>query len=168
MSRTLASLLVALGALFLTACGFHLRGAADLPPNISPLTISGLPVQDSMRRELEQLIGGNGAVAVQEGAEGARSVLRILKREPKKRVLSVDNRGKVVEYEISETVEFDLTEPGGKLLVERQKVSMVRAYTNTEQEQVLGKQQEEELIRDDIRRDLAAQVVRRLQAKLRP
>ena len=96
----------------------------------------------------------------------ASSILRLRNHSINRRVLSVDGNGKVVEYELHETIGFDLIQPTGKLLVPAQQVSVVRAYINTE-EQVLGKQQEEEMLRQDMQRDLVDQLLRRLQNQLK-
>ena len=88
MMKTLFKLLSPLILASLTSCGFHLRGAADLPSSLSPMTVWGLSEQDIMRRELEQLIGGDGAMEILPSTEGAKSSLRILKRDPRKRVLT--------------------------------------------------------------------------------
>jgi len=165
MRRSIALLPLLLLLTLLQGCGFQLRGAAKLPAEIGPVLIHGLPAQDTLYRELSQLLG-EGAVGVTREQAQAGSLLRILKRNSHRRVLSVDSHGKVAEYELAESAEFDLVDAKRKGLVPPQTVLVVRSYTNTEQ-QVLGKEQEEAMIREEMRRDLAGQIIRRIEAGLR-
>jgi LPS-assembly lipoprotein len=80
-------------------------------------------------------------------------------------VLSVDGNGNVAEYELHEGVRFALVAADGSALVKSQIVSAITTYLNTET-QVLGKQQEEGTLRKDLQRDLASQIMRRLQVQL--
>jgi LPS-assembly lipoprotein len=71
----------------------------------------------------------------------------------------------VAEYELHEGTSFELVSANGDSLVPPQEISSLMTYLNPETE-VLGKQQEEEALRDDMRRDLANKIMRRLQAQL--
>jgi LPS-assembly lipoprotein len=159
-------LLPLLGLLALAGCGFQLRVAATLPPAVNPMLIQGAPAHDLLRVEFENLLEQGGVVLTNQRGE-ARTILTIQDRKSDKRVLSVDQHGKVAEYELHESVRFRVTRPDGSELVPLQRATISRSYVNTGGEQALGKQAEELLLRDDMRRDLLAQVLRRLEAQLR-
>jgi len=156
--------LLLLALALLSGCGFQLRGKIALPANIGPVHIQGLGEYDEVRRELVQLIRFND-IQVTGQREQAGSILRISDRSSDRRVLSVDGNGNVAEYELHEGARFTLLAKDGTTLVESQPVSTLNTYLNSETE-VLGKQQEEGQLRKDMQRDLAAQIMRRLQAQL--
>ncbi|MEE9356806.1 LPS-assembly lipoprotein LptE [Candidatus Vondammii sp. HM_W22] len=147
----------------LQGCGFHLRGAADLPASISPVQIQGLGEYDALRLELTQLLEGNSIDVVDKRAQ-ASSQLRV-SSSSSRRVLSVDGGGKVAEYELHESAKFTLVSAEGHKLVSEQSIDLIQTYLNTEDE-ILGKQQEESLLRKDMQRDLASRLLRRLQSQL--
>ncbi|MCW8907683.1 MAG: LPS assembly lipoprotein LptE [Sedimenticola sp.] len=156
--------LLLLALALLSGCGFQLRGKITLPAAIGPVHIQGLGEYDEVRRELVQLIRFNN-IQIADQREQASSILRISDRSSDRRVLSVDGNGNVAEYELHEGARFSLLAKDGATLVESQPVSTLTTYLNSETE-VLGKQQEEGQLRKDMQRDLAAQIMRRLQAQL--
>ncbi len=156
-------LLVALLAV-LQGCGFQLRGAANLPSLINPLYIQGISEHDPLRKDLQQAFAGANVQLATDPSE-AGAILDILQQKQDRRVLSVDSRGKVVEYEIHQSLEFELRDAGGKLLMARQSVGSQRAYENPETG-ILGKDQEEKLLRRDLRLDLIRRLVYRMQEQL--
>ncbi|MES9856056.1 MAG: LPS assembly lipoprotein LptE [Sedimenticola sp.] len=149
-------------------CGFHLRGydseSADLPSHTSPMLIQGIGDYDSLRTDLSRQLRSSGISVTKENGD-ANSSLRILNRSSDRRVLSTNSGGNVAEYELHESIDFDLIDRGKAALVERQSVSIIRSYSNSETE-VLGKQHEEELLRKSMRRDLVRRILRRLQSQL--
>lgn len=160
----LRPLLILLALSLLSGCGFQLRGKIALPATIGPVHIQGLGQYDEVRRELVQLIRFND-IQITDSREQASSILRISDRSSDRRVLSVDGNGNVAEYELHEGARFILLGKNGQTLVESQPVNILTSYLNNETE-VLGKQQEEGQLRKDMQRDLAAQIMRRLQAQL--
>ncbi len=164
LTRYLSWFPLLLALTLLPGCGFQLRGVVDLPSSISPIQIQGLGEYDGLRIELSQMLHGNG-IQVNKERASARSILQIRNHQSERRVLSVDGNAKVAEYELHETIQFSLIDTQGELLVTEQKVSVLRNYINTE-DQVLGKQQEEEVLRQEMRRDLAGRVIRILQTQL--
>lgn len=151
--------------LLLQACGFQLRGEAQLPSSISPVYIKGLGTYHELRIELAQLMDTD-TVSVSDSPDEANAILRITKYEKNRRTLSVDSDGKVAEYELYEDATFTMTDNTGNELVSEQTVGVTRDYINTNT-LVLGKQQEESTLRKEMRRDLAGRIVRRLQSQLR-
>ncbi len=148
----------------LQGCGFQLRGAVALPGNIAPVYIQGPGQYDELRLELTQIFSFSDIQVVTD-PQVAASTLKISSRSSDRRVLSVDGNGNVAEYELHEGAHFSLVAADGSVLVESQPVSTITTYLNSETE-VLGKQQEESSLRKDLRRDLASQIMRRLQAQL--
>ncbi len=164
-SRLFMGVLVVLLLTMLPGCSFHLRGVAKLPSSINPLYIQGVGEYDPLRKDFQQIFDG-ADIKVTTDQSKANAVLNITKQNQNRRVLSVDSRGKVVEYEIHQALEFELLDASGVQLMENQSVGTQRTYENT-QTGILGKNQEEGLLRRDLRLDLIRRVVNRMQEQLR-
>lgn len=157
-------LLLLMTLFMLQGCGFQLRGSAQLPATIAPVHIQGLDARNPLYQELAQQLEFSD-IAVTDQAAGASSLLKISDYSSDRRVLSVDGNGNVAEYELHEGARFELRSGSGDSLVASQQVNTLLTYLNSETE-VLGKSQEEGLLREDMRRELASQIMRRLQAQL--
>jgi len=148
-------------AVLLGGCGFHLRGATELPPGMSPAFVQANP-GSAIAGALNEALRSNG-IQIAAGAQDAGLVVRIVEEESDNRVLAVNSAGKVIAYEIRYKVGFAAS-AGGRTL-ERQTVEQAREYVNPDIE-VLGKEQEAALIRQDMLRDVADRILRRLKAQL--
>ena len=165
--RRLSPLLLLL--LLLGGCGFQLRGTGPattpLPADLSPLQLRGLVASDPTRAELAMLLRSSGVTLASGGATAA-SVLQLSDRQSRRRVIAVDSDGKVLEYELFESLQFELRDGAGNSRLQAQRVAIERSHLNPGV-QVLGKESEEQTLRREMRRDLAGQIVNRLAAQLR-
>jgi LPS-assembly lipoprotein len=73
----------------------------------------------------------------------------------------------VREYELIQTIRFSLVDREGNELIPPAQLSARREYT-FDDEIVLGKEQEEALLYEDMESDLVRQLIRRLAAWQRP
>jgi len=151
------------GCLALAGCGFKLRGAVEIPPDLNPLFIQAggaSPVAAAIRGRLR-----GTQVRLAANAKEAKLVLRILSEQRSSRVVAVDRNGKVLSYELYFRVAFDALGADGKERMARQDIDLVRGFDNPDTE-VLGKQLEGELIYQDLFVDAADRVLIRLRAAL--
>lgn len=149
-------------ALLLTACGFHLRGDVKLAAALNKVYIEGADPYDPLVRELTRSLTTTGA-AVVEDSKQATAILQILNNSGSRRVLSVSSAGKVSEYELYQILEFKVRDAAGRELLAPQRLEITRDYLFDKQD-VLGKSNEEEMLRRDMRRDLARLAMLRLEA----
>ena len=151
-------------AVMCSGCGFQLRGQATRLVNLGgPLQLAGLAIQDPLYTELRQALNVAGA---EVGSDpGGTAVLRISDRQSTRRVLSVDTRNKALEYELEESFVFSVHGADGSEWVPEQRLRALRVIFNPEDE-VLGRNREEDLLRGDMRRDLANRLAERLAAQL--
>lgn len=150
-------------SLSLCSCGFKLRGAVEIPPDLNPLFIQaggGSPVAQAIRERLR-----GTQVRLAASAKEAKLVLRILSEQRSSRVVAVDRSGKVLSYELHYWLAFDAIGADGKARLPRQDIDLVRGFDNPDTE-VLGKQLESELIYQDLIDDAADRVLIRLRAAL--
>lgn len=157
------ALMVAWIGASLSGCGFHLRGAVEIPPELNPLYIQAAPGSPVRRAIEDQLTGSAVRVAAAPGP--AKLILRILGEERFSRVAAVDSSGKVLAYELHYLVRFDAVGKDGKERMPVQTLDLVRTFDNPDVE-VLGKQLEEELIYQDFATDAADRILMRLRTVL--
>jgi LPS-assembly lipoprotein len=157
-------LLLAVSSLALADCGFHLRGALDIPADLSPLYIQA-PGGSAVSAAIKgQLTGGTTALAPTAGK--AKLILRILSEDRSSRVVATNFAGKVLAYDLYFVVAYDAVTPGGKERIPRQTLDLSRTFDNPDVE-VLGKQLEEEQIYQEFATDAADRILMRLRTGLR-
>jgi len=159
--RILYRLAIALLAALLAGCGFALRGAPDLPADVRSVAIdarSGL-----LADEVEVYLREAGAALV-ASREQADAVLDLGREHFEERVVSVDSEtGKEREFELAYTVNCSLRDRDGKTLVGPQTVSLLRDYV-FDPERVIGASREQSVLREEMRRDAAQEILRRIDA----
>jgi len=144
----------------LAGCGFRLRGPQPLAfstVHISANQYSSLGI--ALRRQ----IALSGSTTVVEDAPRAETKLQILANNRSREILSLTATGKVREYELTQTLRFRLIDSSGNELIPPATLSARREYTFSD-ELILGKEQEEALLYDDMESDLVRQLMRRLAA----
>lgn len=142
----------------LTACGFQLRGVANL--SFKTLYIEGPKL--TISRELQQSIKNNNIVIVDDITE-AEVVLNMMNESNEKRILSLGGTGTVREYELNYAVNFRVREASNPIWNKPQSVKIRRDYSYNDQ-LLLGKSDEEARINNDMRSDAVREIVRRLSA----
>lgn len=149
---------LAMVGLSLSACGFTLRGTNLLPPSLERVHLQAEDLDSDLVQKLEQSLRQSGATVVPRSEE-ATATLRILQDTAGERVLSVSAQGQPQEFELYHTVVFDLSTPTGHLL-EPTTLTLTRDYFFDEQD-ILGKAEDAEFLRDALAEDVARSVVRR-------
>lgn len=156
--------LAVLLALQLNACGFHLRGAVELPEVMARTHVEGGAGSD-LYYELENALINAGAEVV-ASAEAATGTLTLHKQQVQRRVLSVDSLGRAAEYELTLQLAFSLKDSAGKIIADNERLSIVRDYS-FDPDSVLAKGDEEAALRREMNRFAVAQMLRRLQSLAR-
>ncbi len=152
------SLLLALGALLLSACGFQLRGAVDLP--YSSLYIA-LPETNPLRAKLARIINASSKTVLTNSAKGSQAVLGVTGDSITRHILSLSAAGRVTELQLVRTFTFRVYDPTGRDLIPPGQIVLRRDITYDDN-QVLSKQAEEVLLIRDMDDDMTQQLLRRL------
>ena len=152
-----------LAALFLTfalaACGWQLRGQAQLPfETLHVAGPAGSPVTTQLRRYVSS---GSGVKLVDEPKE-ARATLQVISEVREKQILSLSTGGRVSEYALNYRVSFRLYDKTGNL-IEPTTVSLRRAISFSDS-QAIQRETEEQLLYRDMQNDAVQQILRRLEA----
>jgi len=145
----------------LSACGFQLRGSQQKvsvqKTKVYVVTTAAQKVGKIVRSKL----AGAGASAVASEA-AAKYTLKLEHEVFNRTVLSVSAAtGKVGQYQLALTVTMSVTDATGKVLLAAEPIDLVRDYTFDE-DAVLGKFEEQDLLQDEMAKQAAAQILRRL------
>lgn len=159
MKQTITRSLTVLTLAFLmAACGFHLRGVADLAFN--KLYIKG---SSSISKDLISSLKTNGVSIVKE-AEEAEMMLELMSDGQEKRILSLGGSGSVREFELFYRVKFRVRDASSELWGPEQMIEARRDFSYLDTE-LLAKSYEEAQLYEDMRRDATRELMRRLVAQ---
>jgi outer membrane lipopolysaccharide assembly protein LptE/RlpB len=161
MRRVLTLLSFAL----LSACGFHPRAQLELPANLGPVAVQTADPYSPLGLELATALDRAGVVAAVEGQPSA--ALRVTAESWRTVPLSVDQFARVREYVTRYRVDFEVADSAGTLLVPRQTIELSREYSYDINASA-GSPAEQELIQRELRRDMQAAILRRIDIVLRP
>ena len=149
----------------LAACGFQLRDALVLPPDLDPVMVKSRdrysPLADSLAQSLVRA-GAEPAAA----DDPAPAVLDILAERWGDTPISVDSRGRAQEFSLRYAVVFELRNGDGTVLVPQQSVELSRDYISVPSN-AFGTEGERDILVREMRREMAAAVLRRLGAATR-
>ena len=173
----------------LAACGFKLRGSAELPGYKLPfatIALSLAPTSEfyaQLKRTIEASSPGTRVV----DASQAEAILTVLGDTSQKVILSLNAAGRAREYQLLQTFTFKVTAnvaaatPAERVKYPEAAVSpaaieyiapstiVIRRDITFSDDLVLSKESEEALLRRDMQSDLVQQLMRRLAAaKLQP
>lgn len=142
--------------LLLAGCGFQLRGSATVPPEMARTYIETSDRHSLFYRRLRDSFRAAG-VELTESAVNATATFSIVSDDTGQRVLSVSARNVPTEYEVYYTVVYGLQTERKRLLPVRSQ-TLTRDYT-WDETLVLGKEKEEQLLREAIVDDLVRVVL---------
>jgi len=152
-------------ALLLSACGFHPRAQMQLPDSLGPIAVHTADPYSPLGLEIAATLDRAGMAPAEEGKPS--TALKITSETWNTKPLSVDQFARVREYITRYRVEFALVDASGKLLIDPQSIELTREYTYDITASA-GSPAEQELIQRELRRDMQAAILRRLDVVLRP
>jgi LPS-assembly lipoprotein len=145
----------------LGGCGFQLRGASGLPPEMARTQLVVEDPHSTLARRLRTLLEQSG-VEVVDGAT-ATAVLEIPQDRVTTDVLTIADNARVREYRVSHTVQFRLSDADGRELMGLQTLRQAREISFDEQ-RILASSREQEYLKKDLAEDLARLIVNRLES----
>jgi LPS-assembly lipoprotein len=158
--RAAARVLLLAGALVaLAACGFRLAGSERLPPVLAKPYLSVKDPYTDFARELERQLKSSGA-ELQPLRQDSTAIIEVTKDLVEQRTLSVSARNIPTDYELRYTVTFEVKGPDAQIL-EPQTVTLSRDYS-FEENVLLAKEHEADMLREQMARDLVSITMRRL------
>ena len=157
--RSSGAALAGVVAVLLAACGFHMRGQAQLPfetlyiPGNNPLVV-----------ELKRNVAAASKTRLVDSPGDAQAVFGFTQELREKIILSFSAAGRVSEYQLRYRVGFRVTDPKGAQVYLPSSEILVTRDMGYSDAQVLAKETEEALLFRDMQRDMVQQIMRRLVA----
>ncbi|MFK7731025.1 MAG: LPS assembly lipoprotein LptE [Pseudomonadales bacterium] len=157
--KMLAGLVIILA---LSACGFQLRGAFQVPEELGSVHLSSENPGSSILNNVRRSMVSSGVLLVNTNQE-APYTLHLSRERSEKRSISVDSLAAAAEFQLRQFVSYELRSRRGELLVGPHELIVERNFQN-DINNVVGKRDEERLIREEMQVLLASQIMRRYQA----
>ena len=155
--------ILVMSAALLAGCGFHLRNALNLPANLGPVRVlagdSFSPLADLLADGLQR---AGAKAAPQDASEGA-ATLQVISEQWADTPISHDPSSRAQEYMLRYAVVFSLRRADGSVAVPQQAVELSRDYLAPAVDSI-GKASERELLVRELQRDMAAAILRRVDA----
>lgn len=148
--------------MLLTACGWQLRGSLALDNRIDQLLVVAeerySPMDTALRERLE-----DSGVALAENQTSASHVLEVTRENKQTRIAGVGADALASAFEVTLSTTFDLYLADGTPLGRNLTSSVTRSF-NASADSAGSGSREEELILEEMRQELALQMLRRIQA----
>jgi LPS-assembly lipoprotein len=154
MKTRLAALALCLA---LGACGFRLRGTADVPFD----TVYVPNATGGVALDLKRNIQAGTRAKVVDDPKQAEAVLQFLQETRQKVILSLSGTGRVREYRLIYRVGFRVHDGKGAEYVPPTTLELSRDISFNDSD-VLQKETEEQLLIRDMQTDMVQQIMRRL------
>ncbi len=152
-------------SLLLAACGFHLRNALMLPPNLGPVDIVSSDPYSRLARSVERALAAAGAdIAAPRAVDVA--VLNIQSERWAALPASLDAQGRAQEYTLRYAVVFSMRDADGRDIVPQQAIELARDYLAPPTD-AIGAESERELLSREMEREMTASIIRRIDAVFR-
>lgn len=149
--------------LFVSSCGYHIRGAIDLPEEMKNIYVENASAELLAGfRETLQFSSGNLVAS----PEQAGIIVNVIDEDMDRRVLSLTATGKANEYKLDYLLDFELLDAERGILMPKQTIELNRSYF-TQQINVIGKAYEEQVIREEMYRQAVSAIVSRARVAFR-
>ena len=145
------------------ACGFQLRGTADVPFETVYLPSPTGGVQLDLSRQIQ---AGTRAKVVDDPKK-AQAIMQFTEETRQKEILSLTSAGRVREFRLRYRVGFRVHDGKGNDYVGQNTIELTRDVSFNDAE-VLAKEAEEQLLYRDMQTDMVQQIMRRLAAAQKP
>lgn len=150
--------------MIVSGCGFHLRGMINVPTWINNISI----IVEQAHRELAPQIQSQlqaYSIYVNPNPALARYWLIIESDSTQQNITSVSSSTTPRQYQLIYTVQFKLQRAKGEDIIPSTQIVTTRQVT-INSNRILGSNEEEELLKGDMRRDAVIQMLNRISRSL--
>jgi LPS-assembly lipoprotein len=153
-------------ALVLAGCGFHLRDRLALPENTPPVRVISTTPYSELVTILERNLRNAGAKVAPADVRGEVARLEVVSERWGDLPIAIDERGRAQEFSLRYATIFSFRSADGTDLVPQQSVELARDYVSPP-ENATGTSTEREILADELRREMAASILRRIDSVIR-
>jgi LPS-assembly lipoprotein len=149
----------------LSACGFHMRGEAQLPAGMQRVHVQIADPYSPLLRNLEAALKRSGATVESAAGDGIAEIsIPTISLAPV--VRSVGANAFVNEFSMVYHLEMQITDANGKVLMPKEVIEHSREFT-FDQTQAIGTSAEQDEIKKEMERDMVPALLRKIEAAAR-
>jgi len=148
-----------------SGCGFHLRGMMDMPRWLNHVAIIVEQGHRDLAPYLTEYLQSYNLI-VDTSPATAQYWLIIERDNFQQQITSVSSSTTPRQYELTYTVQFRLVRAKGQEIIPTSTINVSRQAT-INSDRILGSNQEESLLLDEMRRDAAVQIMNRISKNAR-
>lgn len=153
-------------ALALSACGFHLRNALALPADLGPVRVVSKDPYSPLAESLAEALERAGATPASDANAANTATLEVQSERWGNTAISIDEFGRAQEFSLRYAVIFALRRADGSFVMPRQAVELSRDYVASPTD-LTGSESEREILTRELRREMSAAILRRIDAASR-
>ena len=164
MTKSTHVIVILLMSLLISSCGFQLRGygeSATLPEFLQTLELNSPDPGNGVTRQLRNQLRSSDVTIIEESQDDIYQ-LTIGQERTQERVISLNSSARAGEYALSLSVTVQL-QLGATTQLGPETISIERMYL-ADPNNAVAKTEEAELIMEEMQRDLASQIINRLQS----
>jgi len=174
MARLLFYLLSGSLMVFISGCGFHLRNSLTLPEDTPAVRVESVQPYSELAKLLRRRLQAVGATVLAENNSALSTNdpnqtfarLSIHAERWGELPTAIDTGGRAQEYRLRYAVIFSFNLADGSVLVPQQAIELSRDYTSQPTD-ATGTSTERELLAEELRREMAASILRRIDSVTR-
>ncbi len=169
MTRILIALILATS--LLTGCGFHLRNKLSLPADLPAVKVESSAPYSELVKLLNRGLRASGATVVESDGSAGKDDAQYARLQVRSErwgdlPIAIDTQGRAQEYSLRYAVVFSFVRPDGSVIVPEQAVELSRDYVSPP-EDATGTTTEREILADELRREMSASILRRIDSVVR-
>ncbi|WNH47695.1 LPS assembly lipoprotein LptE [Stenotrophomonas aracearum] len=157
-------------ALVLTAtlagCGFHLRNKLMLPADTAAVKVVSTAPYSELAKLLRRGLMASGATIAEADSKAPAAQLQVLSERWGDLPIAIDAQGRAQEYSLRYAVIFVFRREDGSDLVPQQVIELSRDYVSPPSD-ATGTTTEREILADELRREMSASILRRIDSVVR-
>ena len=163
MTRILLALLLAVG---LAGCGFHLRNKLMLPADTAAVSVVSTAPYSELVKSLRRALQASGATLADQDDTTGSAQLQIQSERWGDLPIAIDGQGRAQEFSLRYAVVFIFRRADGSELVPQQGIELSRDYVSPPTD-ATGTTTEREILSDELRREMSASIIRRIDSVVR-
>ncbi|WP_374089503.1 LPS assembly lipoprotein LptE [Methylomicrobium lacus] len=149
-------------ACWLSACGYHLRGAGQTTVKFKKVYLEG--ASGALRDGFDEVLRLSSARVVKKAKEADLQV-KVVEEKLKRRSVSLNFSGRSNEFELGYRLEVQLVGAGNAPLPAGKPIQIIREYFNDQQD-ILAKSNEEKVILRELYQQAVRTILERAQAQV--
>lgn len=149
--------------MLVTACGFHLRGYFNIPPQFRILRLLPCQPYDPFQRSLRQSLTLNGVCVVDDTSSAQGAILTVNDFAFSERVIAYSSDNQASRSTLQLTLSFFVTDCKGAILIPESTILVSRDITILPNA-VLGTNYERDAVKVELQNDAITQILRQISA----